>query len=174
MAEAVEGSFELTQGDIAKARLWFILRNKLFVAFGAVALGWAGWLVFCSLLTYGPSWELLPYLLLLAFWIFVPLSAWLGARQYMRHLAPGQTQQRLRISQEGLEQQDGQAYGRNSWETVLSAYETGDAFYLRAAGPLLRLIPKRAFATPTDVDIARRIMREHLGKRAHLRADVPG
>jgi hypothetical protein len=170
MSDAVEGSFELTQGDVTKARLWLILRNKLFVAFGAIALIWAGWLVFGSLLTYGPSWELLPYLVLLCFWIFMPLSAWLGARQFMRHLAPGQMQQRLRISHEGFEQQDGQAFGRNSWETVLSAYETADAFYLRAAGPLLRLIPKRAFATPTDLDNVRRIMREHLGKRAHLRA----
>src|SRR5437879_3324974 len=102
MPDMVEGSFELTLGDIARARLWLVLRNRLFVAFGAVALIWAGWLVFRSLLTYGPSWELLPYVVLLCFWVFVPCSAWLGARQFMRNLAPGQTHQRLRVSEEGF------------------------------------------------------------------------
>ena len=143
MAETVEGSFELTLGDVARARLWPILRNRLFVAFGAMAVIYAGWLVICSLLSYGPSWELLPYVVLVGFWIFVPCSAWLAARQFLRNLAPGQAHQRLRISHDGLEQEDGEAFGRNSWETVLSADETRDAFYLRAAGPLLRLIPKR-------------------------------
>ena len=51
MVDTVEGSFELTLADIAWARLWLIRRNKWFVAFGAVALVWAGWLVLCSLLT---------------------------------------------------------------------------------------------------------------------------
>lgn len=168
MADTVEGSFELTLRDVARARLWLLLRNRLFVAFGAVALVWAGWLVFSSLLTYGPSWELLPYVVLLCFWVFVPFSAWIGARQFMRSLVPGQTHQRVRISREGFEQEDGQAFNRNSWETVVSAHETGDAFYLRAAGPILRLIPKRAFASRADIEAVRHLMRQQLGTRAHL------
>ena len=108
-------------------------------------------------------------MILLCFWIFVPLSAWLGAWRFMRSLAPGQTHQSVRLSHEGLQQEDGQAFGRNSWETVLSAHETNEAFYLRAAGPLLRFIPKRAFATQDELALARRLIREHLGSRAHLR-----
>jgi hypothetical protein len=166
LANTVEGSFELTLRDVARARLWLLLRNRLLVAVGAVALVWAGWLVFSSLLTYGPSWELLPYVVLLCFWVFVPFSAWMGARQFMRSLVPGQTHQRIRISREGFEQEDGQAFGRSSWETVISAHETIDAFYLRAAGPILRLMPKRAFASRADIESVRHVMRQQLGTRA--------
>ena len=49
------------------------------------------------------------------------------------------------------------------------SHETSEVFYLRAAGPFLRLMPKRAFASRSGIETMRHLMREHLGSRAHRR-----
>jgi hypothetical protein len=169
--EAIEASYDLAVADLAKARLWLILRRRVVVLVGSFSILYGGWIVVRGLLGGSPLVDLLPYLVLLAYWVLWPTWAWLGARKFFRSLLPAQKHQRFRLTAEGFEQQDGTSFGRQTWETVLSAHETQDAFYFLTVGPMLRLLPKRGLASPTDAARVRDLLSNALGARARLRRD---
>lgn len=168
----VEGAFDVTVADVARARTWLLLRHRFVIVTAILALAALGWVVVMDLRRGSGLDDAIPYAGLLLFWFgFIPLSTWWGARRYVRQLPAGQAHQRLRLSDEGVEQEDAQASGRASWDTFLSAHETNQAFYLRMVGPLVRLVPKRAFAGEAEVAAVRRLLRERMGPRAHVKGD---
>jgi len=165
----ISAEYDLTERDVIWARLWFLRRNKGLVALGVLVVVGVGGFIIWSLLSGTDLWSLLPFLLLLAFWIvFMPIATVQGSKRFYRTLLESERHTQMRFGADHFEQQDGESSGTHSWRIVQLASENQEAFYFLHRSSQIRIIPKRAFSEAADVEAFRALLRKALAERAHL------
>lgn len=138
--ESVEAVFEYGAKDAVLAGIWVFFQNRAMrFLYAAVALG--------------------------AFMGVVAFSAW----QSQRKLPVARRSQRYVFSPSGVHVRSGLGESTLSWEAYAKAVETTSVFFLAPQARLWSPIPKRGFRSEADVDRARAVIAEALGKRAKLR-----
>ncbi len=84
------------------------------------------------------------------------------ARAWARNPAAG-APQRVAFAEDGLETTTIFAASRIGWQGVSSAFETGEFLLLKAAsGTGYHVVPKRAFGSRAELDVACQLVRRHV------------
>ncbi len=107
--------------------------------------------------------QLIPWLLIFGFiWFFVFRNL---RRRHERTLAADPTlnlRQMVDVTDAGIVQQNGMARTEWNWTAFDRFYESDRLFLLPLAARRILMLPKRALATPADVDALRQLLEEHI------------
>ncbi|HEX8916498.1 MAG TPA: YcxB family protein [Humisphaera sp.] len=165
MTFPAELRFKLAPRDLSEAQLAHLRSSRMFLlmfAVGVVNLAFAG-VAFAGAPANVPGY-ILPLLAGLFFTAGLPLVAWVSApAAFRRQPALGDDVQ-LTVTEAGLAVRGAAAAGEERWPLYTSYLETRHLFLLYHGPRTFRLVPKRAFASPADVEAFRDLVVDKVGR----------
>jgi hypothetical protein len=103
------------------------------------------------------------------FWVWLviliifPAVLWFTTRKALRDPRT-QGGFHYRISDAGIESRGSAGSTELNWSAFIAARETTEAFQLFISGSRFHFLPKRCFASPQEIDLAREIIRANISK----------
>jgi len=153
--------------DYFHASFWFSF-NKIFVKL-LVGIAIITLLLFLFAILQNPS--TVPFGLLVpsVIVLVIVLSIYLNARRGMSSNKSLRENIRYVFSHNGIDAIAESSSGHTSWNNMLKAYETSNAFLLLISHNQFYTIPKRFFRSGEQITRFKEMLRSHLSSRAKLK-----
>lgn len=154
--QSVTVRYRLTRADVARGQYWILVRLRSLRWILAIVLALIG--VSAALRAWGTVIGLLAWLLIfLALLALAPLYAW--RRQPILHGI-----QTVTIGSNGIAASTTGAESRIDWELVAEVAELADGYLSRYPGRQFGVLPRRAFASESDEQLFRSLVKNHCSK----------
>lgn len=164
-ADVLTVSVTLERADLVREMFWYARRRKSLWLFFSFAIA-------ASLLVMGYDRD---FGLLLSICCCIGLAAgalgiYFQSSRAFSGLRDFQKQFSYTFSDTGYDTTNAEANSSGSWNNILRAIESQHSFNLFIHKNFFLLVPKRCFASPTDIQRFRDLLRRNLGGKAVLRA----